>query len=127
MTRKHRWSAGHRSTKGQNKTEARFEAWLKARPEVVEFGYEPLRFVLANAANYTPDFVALLEDGTVEVWEIKGSMGWSMDTASQVRWKAAAETFVGGLFTFRTAHERRKKDGGGWNVKTYERRNPWPK
>lgn len=123
--RRHKWTAAPKRSKGKTKTEERFEAWLYERPEVVTHGFEPLRFAIANGGNYTPDYVVVLEDGTVEIWEVKPSCGW-LNESSKVRWKAAAESWAGGLFVFRAAVEKRKKDGGGWDVTTYERRGEWP-
>lgn len=127
MKRKHKWSAAPKRAAGKTQTEQAFEdEVLKARPEVVTYGFEELRFVLGGRFNYTPDYTAVLEDGTVECWEVKPSTGFSLDAGSQPRFKAAAESWAGGLFVWRVAIRRRKRDGGGWELQTYERTKDWP-
>lgn len=127
--RRHRFSAAPKRAKGKTKTEQRFEeTYLRPRQlagEVIDWGFEPARIPYASGGNYTPDYAVLLSDGTVELWEVKGSGGW-LEEGSKPRWKSAAESWFGGLFVFRSAVERRKKDGGGWKVSTYERRTDWP-
>ena len=122
-----RFNAGTRRTPGaMNKTEQAFAAWLDARPEAERWVFDQLTLRYGKRLGYTPDFVVLLKDGTVEVWEVKGSQGWLLDSESRTKWKAGAESFLGGLFTFRAAVKQTKKAGGGWKLESYERVTPWP-
>jgi len=60
-----------------NKTEAAYALVLEARKragEIRDYWYEGIRLVLGHAANYTPDFLVVLADGTVELHEVKGFM-----------------------------------------------------
>jgi hypothetical protein len=124
-------NAGNRRTPGaMNQTEQAFEreqlAPRQAAGEIDSWAFEPITIRLGKRCSYSPDFVVLRTDGTVEVWEVKGTAGWSLDSESRTKWKAAAESWLGGMFVFRAATKRRKKDGGGWKTETYERVNSWP-
>lgn len=75
----------------RSKTEGRFVQEL-VRPalasgEIRAWGYEPIRLRIAPGLHYTPDVVAVLLDGELELWEAKGGYQWSQD---RVRIKAAA-------------------------------------
>jgi len=130
MTKRTKWTAGNRRTAGRaNKTEQAFVAEVletaKQAGEVLGWAYEPLTFKLGKAFSYTPDYVVHMADGSMVVWEVKGSGGW-LNESSRPRWKAAAESWAGGAFVFRSAVKQKKRDGGGWKLETYERVNPWP-
>ena len=83
-----------------NKTEQRFEQnvlWArKAAGEVLGWKFEPLKLRLADKTFYTPDFLVILADGTIELAEVKGGGGWEDD--ARVKIKVAAETFPEFLF-----------------------------
>jgi hypothetical protein len=98
-----------------NKTEARYAEQLQLRllaGEVAWFAYEALTLKLAPDTRYTPDFVVMLSDGTLECHEVKG---FFRDDA-KVKVKVAAEKFP---LRFVVARERPKKLGGGWEVTRY--------
>lgn len=64
-----------------NKMEAAYGAHLQLLEDAGEYrwvAFEAMTFKLAPDTRYTPDFVAMTEDGTIEVHEIKG---WMEDDA----------------------------------------------
>lgn len=112
-------SKGRIAKRGQrNKTEAKYEETLWADPEVAAVWFEPLSLRLSSPesgqpARYTPDFLVLMRDGRTYLDDVKGT--GPDDTAAAVRAKTAAELYP--LWTFRIAKERRKKDGGGFDIR----------
>lgn len=92
---------------GMNKTEARYAACLdayKSAGQILWYRYEGMKFRLANNTFYTPDFVVMTRDGTIEVHEVKGF--WEDD--ARVKIKVAAEMYP---FIFRAF----KSSKGGWS------------
>ena len=60
-----------------NKTEVAYGLILEARRragQVREYHYEAVTLQLAHDCRYTPDFLVILADGTVELHETKGHM-----------------------------------------------------
>lgn len=112
-------SRGRIAKRGErNKTEARYELHLHGDPEIARWWFEPFTLRLSHPgsgqpAKYTPDFLILMKDGTTYVDDVKGA-GLD-DTAAIVRVKTAAELFP--LWVFRIAKERKKKDGGGFEIR----------
>lgn len=93
--------------------EKRWAAALDARQtdgEVEWYGFECATLKLAGDTRYTPDFMVMLADGTLEFHETKGFM----EEAAFVRIKVAADKFP---FRFVLIRARSKKDGGGLDVK----------
>jgi len=91
-----------------NKTEAAYAALLEARRvrgDVAEWHYEALTLKLADDTRYTPDFLIVLADGTVELHEVKG---FYRDDA-KVKAKVCARMFP---FTVRLARLMR----GSWQI-----------
>ena len=80
--------------------------------EVLDIKFEAHTLRMANRTGYTPDFFVTTCDG-FEFHEVKGY--WEDD--ARVKWKVAAEMFWG--FRFFAATERKKKDGGGWEIEEY--------
>ena len=68
---------------------------------IAEWHYEALTLKLAYDTRYTPDFLVVLADGSVECHEVKG---WMREDAN-VKIKVAAQMFP---FTFRLARWRKK-------------------
>jgi len=70
---------------------------------------------------YVPDF-AYVDAATSELVyvEVKGAVGWKLDSESRTKWRTAADLFL--WARFEAAIQRRKKDGGGWVVEVYEPR-----
>lgn len=117
MSKAHRRPYGRgrtaRRTPGtMNNTEAEYALILDARVaagEVAEYWYERWTFKLADDCRWTPDFVVMLPDGTLEIHEVKG-VGFIEDH-SQVKAKAAAVMFP---LPVRVMFKQRKRDGGGF-------------
>jgi len=80
-----------------------------AAGEVAWFGFEPIKFRLAGKTFYTPDFMVVLTDMTVEFHEVKGFM---RDDAA-VKLKVVAEHFP---FVFRLV--TKAKGESGWSITT---------
>lgn len=112
-------SRGYVGARGErNKTEAEYELLLETNPDVVWYQFEPFTLRLSHPpsgqpAKYTPDFLIVMRDGTTFVDDVKGS-GPDSDAAI-VRVKCAAEQFP--IWTFRIAKKRRKRDGGGFDLR----------
>lgn len=81
----------------QNKTESQYANELALRVaagEVRVYRFEAIKLRLANATFYSPDFLVILADWTIELHEVKGH--WEDD--ARVKWKVAAEQYP--EFTF---------------------------
>lgn len=84
---------------GMNRTETAYSQVLEGKRlagEILEWKFEPIRFRLANATAYTPDFAVLLNDQTLEFIDVKGRCGagpggWEED--AKVKIKVAAEAY----------------------------------
>lgn len=61
----------------------------KASGRVLWYSFEGITLRLADRTTYTPDFIVMLENGEIEVHEIKGF--WTDD--AKVKIKVAAEKF----------------------------------
>ncbi len=98
---------GIRKQPGQmNGLETRYSQVLEARKssDVEWWAFEAIKLRLAKKTFYTPDFLVMLKDGTLEVHEVKGF--WEDD--ARVKIKVAAS-----LFPFR------------FFGKTYSKREGW--
>jgi len=81
-----------KSLQGMNRWEREYAAVLDAlvaAGEAVSWRYEALKFRLADGVWYTPDFVVLMADGSLQVVEVKGFL---RDDA-RVKFKVAAGQF----------------------------------
>lgn len=106
---------GRLKTGAMNKTEAAYEAVLRARQmagEVAWFRFEGVKLRLADNTFYTPDFAVMLADGQMEMHEVKGY--WEDD--ARVKIKVAAEMYP---FRFLAIMPIAKKHGGGWSVEDF--------
>ena len=99
-----------------NRTEADWAASLEAMRrggEIRCWRFEALKFRLAAATFYTPDFFVITSEGAVEIHEVKGF--WRDD--ARVKWKVAAAAWP--EFTWK-AIQREKRRGGlgasGWRI-----------
>lgn len=75
-----------------NKTEKEYGICLelaKQNGEILWYRFEGLKFRLADATFYTPDFAVMLADGTLEAHEVKGF--WQDD--ARVKIKIASEMY----------------------------------
>jgi len=95
-------------TKGPNKTEAAFLAYLHDRYHPSTIYAQAITLTLANGVRYTPDFFRGGMEPTF--WETKGFM---RDDAS-VKIKVAAR--VHPWATFYLVTKLPKKKGGGWKI-----------
>ena len=79
-----------------NKTEQRFAQDvlepLKHIGEIIHYWYEPITLRWPDKDRYTPDYVAVKNDGTITCFEVKGSYIFSRD--SRVKFKAARRDFA---------------------------------
>lgn len=96
-----------------NKTEAAFEAYLKARydPEDWALGSQNITLQLGNGVRYTPDFNAFSRRGDMRpmFWEVKGHM---RDDAA-VKLKVAAALYP--QFDFALV-KKQGKTALGWRI-----------
>lgn len=98
-----------------NKTEAAYAKTLEARRvagEVAWYRFEGIKLRLADNTFYSPDFLVMLADGSLEAHEVKGH--W-MDDA-RVKIKVAADQYP---FRFIAVKAKAKKDGGGWAIEQF--------
>lgn len=99
-----------------NPLEAEYAALLEIRrrtdTDVAWYAFEAVTLKLANRLAYTPDFLVMRTDGTLEVHECKGF--WRDDALVKI--KAAAEKFP---FRFIAIQKLPKKEGGGWKVREF--------
>ena len=99
-----------------NGTEANYASQLEIARRVGDiqwFAFESIKLRLAPATFYTPDFLVMLADSTLEVHEVKGH--WEDD--ARVKIKVAAEMFP---FRFIAVSPVAKRDGGGWKIERFE-------
>lgn len=78
-----------------NKTESRYCQYLdnlRHSGQLAWYAFEGVKFRLANACFYTPDFAVLLPDGELQCHEIKGSRAIIQDDA-KAKIKIAAELY----------------------------------
>jgi hypothetical protein len=102
-----------------NRVESAYAAVLSARlkmGEVAGWWFEPIKLRLADKTFYSPDFLVMLADGTLELHEVKttwggGQAGWHED--ARVKWKVAAEAYP--MFAFVAA----VKGKAGWTEERY--------
>ena len=76
---------------GMNKTETSYSILLqmmKTAGEIIEWRFEAVKFRLAKATFYTPDFMIVYQD-RIEIHEVKG---WWRDDA-RVKIKVAAQMY----------------------------------
>lgn len=104
--------------RGMNQTERRYAAHLEsqvAAGAVVWWSYEAVKLRLAPDSFYTPDFLVVLADTTLELHDVKGRKGdtfWAEEDARlKLRWVAAHYPF-----RLRVVWERAK---GQWAEHAY--------
>lgn len=106
----------HRHEPGEmNKTEKRYSVMLEARRfdgEILWWCFEGMKFKLAKATYYTPDFVIMTATGQIEIHEIKSY--WEDD--ARVKIKVAADKFP---FVFKAFKALPKKAGGGFQEEIF--------
>lgn len=108
-----RYGRRQRKPGEMTKAEQKYADTLQLRKlagEIVEWHYEAVTLKLADNCRYTPDFSVLLNDGTKEFVDVKGT--GPVDDKSIVKIKVAAEKFF--EYRFVMERERTKKNGGGF-------------
>jgi len=106
-----------------NSTESLYAEQLYARKlagEIVDYGFERIKFRLADLTFYTPDFDVQLADGTIEFHEVKAATSKGVvlvEDDAKVKIKVAAALFP--QFGFMMAAKLPKKAGGGWIFTNY--------
>jgi hypothetical protein len=92
----------------------------KLSGEIIDFGFERIKFRLADLTYYTPDFDVQMADGTIELHEVKAATSKGVvlvEDDAKVKIKVAAALFP--QFGFVMVAKLPKKAGGGWLVKNY--------
>ena len=103
-----------------NRTEAAYANDLTARAacgQIIDWWFQPIRLRLSESdalTTWTPDFMVLHTDGTLELVDVKG---WAFEDDARVKIKLAADKFYPFLITSVTPIA--KKDGGGWKRETF--------
>lgn len=85
----------------------------KIAGEVIWYRFEGIKFRLADATFYEPDFIVMKKDLTLEIHETKGF--WTDDARAKT--KIAAELYP--VFRFIALKKQSKKLGGGWVVEEF--------
>ena len=95
----------------RSKLEVEYAAYLDSLVhvgEVLAWRYEPMSLRLADRTTYTPDFLLILPDGTLELHETKGF--WR--EKAWIKYKVAAEQYPWFVFAYVM-----KSKGGTWQIK----------
>lgn len=101
-----------------NKLEAEYALYLeglKRSEEILDYSFEPLRLILADRTTYSPDFMLIMQDLSIEMHEVKAV--WSgkktphVEDDAAVKLKVAAVSFP---FTFVLVWK-----GDGWQKKIF--------
>jgi hypothetical protein len=101
---------GVTAKRAMNRTEAQYASKLELRRRVGDIAwyvYEGITLRLGDDCRYTPDFAVMLQNGELELHEVKGF--WRDDARVKVR--AAAS-----MYPFRFVIARRDRGGDGWAI-----------
>lgn len=93
-----------------NRTESEWARGLEARKaagEILHWAFEPIKIRLAPSTFYTPDFLVVLADRSLELHEVKGAF---VQDDARVKFKVCAEHFPARLVW------AQKLKGGAWQV-----------
>ncbi len=99
---------GWKKRGAMNRTEAGYAEMLERDPSVSWWKYEGLKLRIGDGAFYTPDFIVMKTDLTLEIHEVKGF--WQ--EAAKVRIKVASD-----LYPFKFKAIKRQK--GQWVVEEF--------
>jgi len=94
-----------------NKTEAAYAEvleYMRMEGSVAWYLFEGWKFRLADRTFYTPDFIVMMADGSLQAHEVKGH--WEDD--ARVKIKVAAEMHP---IKFIAVKPLPKREGGGWS------------
>lgn len=111
----HSFALGRLKTGLMNKTEEAYRRDLEVKKStglLAWFKFEGVKLRLGDNTFYTPDFVVMNSDGTMEMHEIKGF--WTDD--ARVKIKVAADMYP---FKFLAIKAQSKKAGGGWQIEEF--------
>ena len=106
---------GHRKPGTMNKTEEKYAQRLESLRQaglIYWWRYEAIKLRLGEGVFYSPDFLVVPEDGTLECHEVKG---YWMETG-RAKIKIAAGIYP---MRFLAVKPKSKKDGGGWDVEYF--------
>ena len=109
------YALGRLKTGEKNKTESAYGNYLELRKragEIAWYKFEGIKFRLADNTFYTPDFIVMRSDGTLESHEVKGF--WTDD--ARVKIKVAADMYP---LQFLAVIAKTKKSGGGWEIERF--------
>lgn len=113
------YAKGRMKSGAMNKTEKAYSLYLESERQagrIERFWFEAIKLKIADGTCfYTPDFLVLLPDGTLELHEVKGSPAIFADDA-KVKVKSASTQYP---FPVKVVFPRTKKSGGGWDVQEY--------
>lgn len=116
ITPRARGRAVRRTAGEMNKTEAAFAAEvlgpLLTAGAITAWWFDDFTFRLAKDCRYTPDFVVMMADGLLKVYEVKGHM----EEDALVKIKMFAQTFP---FDVSAVFRVPKREGGGWKYRTF--------
>jgi hypothetical protein len=110
------YALGRLKTGAMNKTEQAYAIHLETHRQagyIAWFKFEGVKLRLADNTFYSPDFAVMLENGQMEMHEVKGF--WQDDARAKI--KIAADLYP---FRFLAAKPKAKKDGGGWEIEVFE-------
>lgn len=96
-----------------NKTEAAYAERLESmrlKGDILWYRFDCMKLRLADKTFYTPDFLVMSADGTLELHEVKAFM---IEDDAAVKMKVAANTYP---FRFILAQRKRVKDP--WTIRT---------
>lgn len=93
---------------------------LASKEDVEAAFFQQIKLRLADNTFYTPDFMVLMKDGSIEFHEVKGSWKAPNQDDSKVKIKVAAEQHWWSKFVSVEIKKIAKKHGGGIEVKTTE-------
>ena len=113
------YALGRLKAGAMNKTEAVYADHLRMQQiagVVLWYRFEGVKLRLADNTFYTPDFAVMLDNGQIEIHEVKGARAIFADDA-KVKVKVAAEQYP---FPVVVAFPIPKSRGGGWEFDRYE-------
>lgn len=113
------YAKGRLKSGQMNRTEKAYANFLEGEKHagrVVSWWFESIKVKIAeDVCWYSPDFLILRPDGTLELHEVKGSPAIFADDA-KVKVKACATQYPFPVFV---VFPKKKSSGGGWDVQPY--------
>lgn len=100
----------------KNLYESYWGSVLESRDDVFKVFYEGVKLRLADNTFYTPDFMVLMSDGSIEFHEVKGS--WKAPNQDDARVKIKVASAIHSWATFRSIELTKR--GGAFQAKETE-------